>query len=120
MKTSLSKRYQKVSIDGDRFEYHSDKADALGLEHSCWSIYEVTDHMDEVACLGTGLTLIHKHHWNDRKGPVSKVLQNHPTWRDLAHAADELIHESGDAHHSFIEGFEYDDTDGTIVLWTGS
>jgi hypothetical protein len=50
-----------------------------------------------------------------------EVAINGGTWAALYVAADALIRDSGDEHHSFIEGFTQSSIDPTILfLSTGS
>ncbi len=93
-------------------------------EHSVWSVLEVVDQMDSIATVGTGLTMVYAEYWpatdsQARPGkPLTVALPDDPTWHDLHKAADELIRQSGDEHHVFIENF--DRVGPVLTLWTGS
>lgn len=84
---------------------------------SVWSIFEVTNKMNEVAFKNSApMTVVYKDHWGPQ--PVSVTVSKQPTWMDLWLAADQLIRASGDGHHIFIERFI---RDGHVLkLQTGS
>jgi hypothetical protein len=60
-------------------------------------------------------------HYRDNWGSVTWLTERvnrQVTWLDLYKIADDLIEQSGDNHHIFIEGFDYDN--GDLYLITGS
>jgi hypothetical protein len=57
----------------------------------------------------------------DENEPLTIQITNKKIkWGDLYDLADKLINESGDTHHIFIEGFEYNPNDKSLILITGS
>lgn len=60
----------------------------------------------------------HIDHWGD-VGVITREVEN-PTYLDLYRIASELIVESGDTHHHFIEGIEYDADEDAWDLVVGS
>lgn len=83
---------------------------------SNWSIYEVEDLNSEHEFTGA-LQIAYKDHW----GTPQFVEIRGKTWLDLYRAADECIRESGDHHHTFIEGFHYHPQEPQqLILVTGS
>lgn len=61
--------------------------------------------------------IVYKQHWGENSPEVTLI---DPTFIDLYRAADQLIRESGDEHHVFIEDFEYDEWLDVWELVTGS
>ena len=57
-------------------------------------------------------------HWGDNTENTVEVED--ATCMDLWKAAEELINESGDAHHIYIENFRWSEDDETWYLHTGS
>ncbi len=106
--------------DNQAFQRKNDHYDRirseLGLQ-TTWSIYEVDNLSDRHPFEGAD-RVVYRDHWGDR--PVSKSI-NGLTWAALYLAADACIRDSGDGHHSFIEGFCPDANDPrTLILSTGS
>jgi len=56
-------------------------------------------------------------HWGDET--LTRQVEN-PTYTELYQVASEMISESGDLHHHFIEGFDYSEKDNCWDLVTGS
>jgi len=89
----------------------------LGLKNSEWSMYKVDDLSDLHPFEGAD-RVVYKNHWGDK--PVQCSV-NGLTWAALWVAADACIRDSGDDHHTFIEGFCLDSEDPrTLILSTGS
>lgn len=88
-----------------------ERIDALNREQrkmKCLSVWSVNDieaeHLDqEIPSKLKKETLVYKNHWGGY--PVEIVLEGVKTWRDLWQKADEVIRESKDTHHVFIEQF---------------
>jgi hypothetical protein len=77
-----------------------------------WSVWEVAEHMSDVAVEGTDLKLAYTTNWGV---PVEISLPDNPTWNDLMRAGDDAIMLSGDMHHVFIENFAQN---GNIIEMT--
>lgn len=96
--------------------------DRIGEEinaQSRWSLYnESGTDADAVGIKGRGLTLVYTGHWGPTSASID--LPNDPTWRQLYVAADKLIRDSGDNHHTFIEAFQRCGDSTTYELHTGS
>ncbi len=67
---------------------------------SIWSMFEVTDF--SAVPFPEARAVTYTRNWGK---PVDFMLPINPTWLDLWKAADQLIKESGDNHHVFIEDF---------------
>jgi len=102
-----------------QFDRLMDLANAIGLEHSTWSLYGVVDKIDDIAIENVigGVHMKYSSHWGEDKD-LMLILPSTCTWRQLAHAADKLIEMSGDEHHIFIEDFVRNGN--TLELETGS
>ena len=84
---------------------------------SVWSIYEVDDLYQEHPYQDYH-TVIYDGHWGPE--PVEAELQGR-TWGTMYMLANNLITNSGDLHHMFIEGFEpVKGRPGVLRLTTGS
>ena len=86
----------------------------LGL-CTTWSISEVKD-LNQPFTYTNIRTVTHKDHWGENGDVVVPVNGN--TWAALYVAANAAIRDSGDEHHTFIEGFRQ--VGDTLVLVTGS
>lgn len=83
---------------------------------SVWSMD--TDLLKQVAPAIEGeARIIYKAHWGPNEPQIDLV---DPTFVDLYRAAEQLIRESGDEHHVFIEDFEYNKWLDVWELVTGS
>lgn len=105
--------------DNEMFQSLMDHYDAAGKTfdaRTTWSMYEVPNMRSKHPYVGAGL-LLHKHHWGEK--PITVEIKG-DTWLDLYQAADEAIRASEDLHHSFIEGFDYNEEEGQLILHTGS
>jgi hypothetical protein len=86
--------------------------------NSVWSIYEVDDMLAKHPYAGA-TKVVYRDHWGI--GVKECNIDSAATWASLFIAADECIRKSGDAHHIYIELFEVDPKDPTVlVLQTGS
>ena len=70
------------------------------LEDFMWSGYRKPDRMEGEWCI------------------FEETPDKDPTWMELLILVDELVERSGDSHHRYFEGFEYQDDRLKIV--TGS
>lgn len=83
---------------------------------TAWRMFEVADLTKQHPYKGVGI-LLYKNHW----GPDTITVDiEGDTYADLYFAADKAIRASEDLHHMFIEGFEYNDEEGLLILQTGS
>jgi len=96
--------------------YYSDQGRSLGIRSAVWSIWEVED-------------LSSPHPW-----PLARTLVYQPwssprflapikgkTWADLWQSADQVICDSADLQHCFVERFRAREEDPTtLILSTGS
>jgi hypothetical protein len=87
---------------------------AIGAE-ACWSIPEVVD-FTEIAVPNFIQNVRYTNYGDsDVSVPVGKY---NLTWLELFKIGDQLIRESGDLHHVYIESFEQEGND--LLLYTGS
>jgi len=96
------------------------KFNAVQKEHgftTAWSLFD-KPNLDEVAHEGTYEVAYHGG-WGSTPTPITVT---NPTYLDLWAAADKLIVESEDTHHTFIEAFDKIKNEGTniLLLHTGS
>lgn len=96
-----------------RSKVYSRVKEELGLS-TIWSIYEVED-MDAEHPYQGATTVVYKDHWGEI--PVVSMIDGN-TWAALYAAADACIRDSGDSHHTFIEGFNR--CENALYLTTGS
>lgn len=84
-----------------------------------WSIFEINckEDFDKVAFHGIFEVVYLLH--SGRPNLKPSVSVNNPTWMDLWKAADQLIQESGDSSHIYIEKF-VPRAGATLELVTGS
>lgn len=116
IREQFKEAYEADSKAFDNLYNHYDQVrNKHGLSTS-WSVYEVENLELHHPYKGAGI-LLHKHHWGDK--PVTVPIEGN-TYEALYIAADAAIRQSGDMHHSFIEGFEYNDEEGLLILHTGS
>lgn len=101
------------------FEYQ-ENAEKNGLigTHARWSVSLGSAYVHPMARHEVdGFILRYSVHFG--KKPVQTIVQGSTAF-DLWSAASQLIEESGDLHHVFIEAFSYTDNPGVIELTTGS
>jgi len=116
IREGLANAYEQ---DNKSFENKSDHYDQvrkeLGLT-AVWSIYEVDNLSERHPFKGVTKVVYQAYGSGDHE-----VAINGSTWAALYVAANALIRDSGDEHHSFIEGFTQSSIDPTILfLSTGS
>jgi hypothetical protein len=114
---ALADIYRQNNVIDDRKIDHYNQFKQKCDFSSTWSMYEVTD-----------MGLMHKYqyaHTVRYAAPWGRKTINVPIdgicWVDLWAAADKAIAQSGDDHHVFIEDFQVDKKDNSILLLsTGS
>ena len=116
IREGLANAYEQ---DNSAFEIKMDYFDRvreeLGLS-ATWSMYEVDNLSDRHPFEGVTKVVYRAYGSGDHE-----VTINGSTWAALYVAANALIRDSGDDHHSFIEGFTQSSIDPTILfLSTGS
>ena len=116
IREGLANAYEQ---DNKSFEHKMDYFDRvreeLGLS-ATWSMYEVDNLSDRHPFEGVTKVVYRAYGSGDHE-----VAINGATWAALYVAANALIRDSGDDHHSFIEGFTQSSIDPTILfLSTGS
>ena len=98
-----------------KMDYFDRVREELGLS-ATWSMYEVDNLSDRHPFEGVTKVVYRAYGSGDHE-----VAINGATWAALYVAANALIRDSGDDHHSFIEGFTQSSIDPTILfLSTGS
>ena len=96
-------------------DYYSQVRQELGLS-AVWSIYEVDNLSDRHPFEGVTKVVYRAYGSGDHE-----VAINGGTWAALYVAANALIRDSGDAHHTFIEGFEQSSINSDVLFMsTGS
>jgi hypothetical protein len=116
IREGLANAYEQ---DNKSFEHKMDYFDRvreeLGLS-ATWSMYEVDNLSERHPFEGVTKVVYRAYGSGDHE-----VAINGATWAALYVAANALIRDSGDDHHSFIEGFTQSSIDPTILfLSTGS
>jgi len=98
-----------------KFDHFDTVREELGLT-TTWSIYEVENLNDRHPYEGVTKVIYRAYGSGDHE-----VAINGGTWAALYVAANALIRDSEDEHHSYIEGFTQSSIDPTILfLSTGS
>ena len=98
-----------------KMDYFDRVREELGLS-ATWSMYEVDNLSERHPFEGVTKVVYRAYGSGDHE-----VAINGATWAALYVAANALIRDSGDDHHSFIEGFTQSSIDPTILfLSTGS
>lgn len=114
MRNALARAMKARDDEQDNRRKHYESMQKILKVGSIWSMYEVAYLEDKLPYNATDL---------EYQG-LSKDISHCKTWLDLWEVADELMTESGDDHHIFIEGFhEVDSGTGTgkvLELQTGS
>ena len=102
--------------------------EAVGEEidelRAVWSMGDRLLHWTGAAIDGKA-TIVYRDYWPNTNYATETIPQlsvkvEDPTYIDLMKAANDLIVESGDEHHIFVENFIYDETDDVWLLITGS
>ena len=81
-------------------EPNDDVGEGSGKVSAVWAMGDNLLRSDTIAIDGLA-TIIYKSHWGE-VGEVSTQVED-PTYRDLFYACNELIINSTDEHHVFIE-----------------
>ena len=95
-----------------KFDYFNQVRDELGLD-AVWSIYEV-DNLSERHPFEGATKVIYRAYGS---GDHSVAITG-STWAALYVASDQLIRDSGDSHHIFIEAFKQSSIDPEILFVT--
>ena len=104
-----------TTFTDEKFDYYNQVREDLGL-NAVWSIFEVENLSERHPFKGVTKVIYRAYGSGDHE-----VAINGATWSALYVAANALIRDSGDEHHSFIEGFTQSSIDPTILfLSTGS
>jgi len=116
MRGALASAYEQENTSFEvKMDYYDRVREKLGL-FATWSIYEVDNLSDRHPFEGVTKVIYRAYGSGDHE-----VAINGGTWKALYVAADALICDSEDDHHSFIEGFTQSSIDPTILfLSTGS
>jgi len=116
IRKGLEGAYEQDSKAFDtKMDYYDSVRKELGLS-ATWSMYEVDNLSDRHPFEGVTKVVYRAYGSGDHE-----VAINGATWAALYVAANALIRDSGDDHHSFIEGFTQSSIDPTILfLSTGS
>ena len=106
---------QNNSMFENKMDYYDRVREELGL-FATWSMYEVDNLSDRHSFEGV-TKLVYRSYGSGNH----EVAINGSTYAALYVAANALIRDSEDEHHSFIEGFTQSSIDPTILfLSTGS
>ncbi len=116
IRSGLANAYEQDSSAFEtKMDYFDRVREELGL-FATWSIYEVDKLSERHPFEGVTKVVYRAYGSGDHE-----VAINGATWAALYVAANALIRDSGDDHHSFIEGFTQSSIDPTILfLSTGS
>jgi len=116
MRGALASAYEQEHTSFEvKMDYYDRVREELGLT-ATWSIYEVDNLSDRHPFEGVTKVIYRAYGSGDHE-----VAINGATWAALYVAANALIRDSEDEHHSFIEGFIQSSIDPTILfLSTGS
>lgn len=118
IRSALAPAYKQDNDNFDRQHEYYNKIKNLHGFASTWSIYSVDD-FDAPHPFVSHVFVKYTDHWGDNKHRHYPVAGT--TWLDVWHAADLALHDSGDNHHVFIEGFSQDKSDHNLIhLQTGS
>mgnify|MGYP003347055260 CR=1 FL=1 len=95
---------EKLPVYNDisyRINFYDSIGKILNIKNSCWSYFDVNDFNK------TPEKEARIVYYDGAWGKAGQIEFDHPpTWGEIWQACDKLILESGDNHHSFIEGFE--------------
>jgi hypothetical protein len=103
---------EEGSLD-QRMAFYDHIASQLGLKRSIWSIFEVVDFnkvpFPDVKWL--------RYKFNSGLHVADRPINGWATWGDLWWLADEMIRASEDCHHIYIECFERDPSDPSVLTF---
>ena len=98
-----------------KFDYYSQVREDLGLT-AVWSIYEVDNLSERHPFEGATKVIYRAYGSGDHSVAITGT-----TWAALYVAANQLIRDSGDGHHIYIESFKQSSIDPEILfVSTGS
>jgi hypothetical protein len=104
-----------TTFTDEKFDYYDQVREDLDLL-AVWSIYEVENLSEPHPFVGVKKVIYRAYGAGDHE-----VAIEGNTWKSLYVAADQLIRDSGDGHHIYIEDFKQSSIDPEILfVSTGS
>jgi len=104
-----------TTFTDEKFEYFNQVRDELGLD-AVWSMYEVDNLSERHPFEGAKKVIYRAYGSGDHEVAIVGS-----TWAALYVAANQLIRDSGDGHHIYIEDFKQSSIDPEILfVSTGS
>ena len=101
-----------TTFTDEKFDYYNQVREDLGLD-AVWSIFEVENLSERHPYKGVTKVIYRAYGSGDHE-----VTIEGDTWKSLYVAADQLIRESGDGHHIFIEDFKQSSINSEILFVT--
>ena len=101
-----------TTFTDEKFDYFNQVREDLGL-NAVWSIYEVDNLSERHPFKGVTKVIYRAYGSGDHE-----VAIEGNTWKSLYVAADQLIRDSGDGHHIFIEDFKQSSINPEILFVT--
>jgi len=101
-----------TTFTDEKFDYYSQIREDLGLD-AVWSIYEVKN-LSECHPFKGATKVIYRAYGSGNH----EVAIEGDTWKSLYIAADQLIRDSGDGHHIYIESFKQSTISPEILFVT--
>jgi len=101
-----------TTFTDEKFDYFNQVREDLGL-NAVWSIYEVDNLSERHPFKGVTKVIYRAYGSGDHE-----VAIEGNTWKSLYVAADQLIRDSGDRHHIYIESFKQSSIDPEILFVT--
>ena len=101
-----------TTFTDEKFDYYNQVREDLGLD-AVWSIFEVENLSERHPFVGVTKVIYRAYGSGDHE-----VTIEGDTWKSLYIAADQLIRDSGDGHHIFIEDFKQSSINPEILFVT--
>ena len=101
-----------TTFTDEKFDYYNQVRDELGLS-AVWSLYEVDNLSERHPFKGAKKVIYRAYGSGDHEVAIVGS-----TWAALYVAANQLIRDSGDNHHIFIEAFKQSSIDPEILFVT--
>jgi hypothetical protein len=101
-----------TTFTDEKFDYYNQVREDLGL-NAVWSIFEVENLSERHPFVGVTKVIYRAYGSGDHE-----VTIEGDTWKSLYVAADQLIRDSGDGHHIFIEDFKQSSINPEILFVT--
>jgi hypothetical protein len=101
-----------TTFTDEKFDYYNQVREDLGLD-AVWSIFEVENLSERHPFVGVTKVIYRAYGSGDHE-----VTIEGDTWKSLYVAADQLIRDSGDGHHIFIEDFKQSSINPEILFVT--